>query len=146
MCQPIGGSVTTQPTGPAAPAPPSAAEQTKPFRQVIAFVLLGGTAVLLLVAFARLLLQFDDFSGTFTERAYFRASDFLDLIVIAAIAVAVLIATHVRPAVAMARILTIVALAAVGFAAFFGLISMFAGFAYQVGATGPGDARDAFEY
>jgi len=112
--------VSTQPTGPSASAPPSAAEQTKPFRQLIALVLLAGTAVLLLLAFARLLLVFDDFGGGFTQRANATFADFVGLPQMIALAVAVLIATHVRPPVPMARVITLVALIEVAFAAFFG--------------------------
>jgi len=139
--------VSTQPTGPSASAPPSAAEQTKPFRQLIALVLLAGTAVLLLLAFARLLLVFDDFGGGFTQRANATFADFVGLPQMIALAVAVLIATHVRPPVPMARVITLVALIEVAFAAFFGLICMFAGFAFTVsgGEFSDGDLRTALE-
>src|SRR5262245_56545012 len=147
MCQPFGGLVTTQPMGQSAAAAPTAAERTKPFRQLIAYVLLAGTAVLLLVAFARLFLVFDRFLDGFDERLDDPALTLVAISQITAPLLAALLATHVRPMLPAARMITMVALVEIGFALVVGFIAMALGFFARAAGDDvfQGQLRDALE-
>lgn len=128
----LGEPVSTQPTGPAASAPApdeqDAAQFTKPFRQLAAVVLVSVDALLLVAALAGIFLALVASDEGFATLA---GADFSKSVNVATIAfpiVAVLIATHLRPAVAMSK--TIVLLAVVEYiaAAVLGVLSMIAGF------------------
>ena len=97
----------------------SANQFTMPLREIAALVLLGATALLLLVAVIRLLIP-GDARPDFLDRASGSFYDFIGLDRILFPFLAVLLATHLRPAVGRARVITLVALIEYGVAAFFG--------------------------
>jgi hypothetical protein len=105
-------------------APPGgapASQHTAPLRETAALVLLAATAVLLFVAVLDLLVPYGA-TGTFGARAQRGFFSFVGLATIGFPFLAVLLATHVRPVVGRARLITLVALAEYGVAAFFGVI------------------------
>jgi hypothetical protein len=116
-------------------------EFTLPLREIAALVLLGATALLLLVAVIRLLIP-GDARPDFLDRASGSFYDFIGLDRILFPFLAVLLATHLRPAVGRARVITLVALIEYGVAAFFGVVfGLLIGFANTAGDS----ARSAFE-
>ena len=126
-----GGSVTTQPgaepSDSASASQTSASQTTKPLRDLGALVLVGANAVFLVVALLNLLFTDNDFlASSFPTRAARSFDGFVNLATIALPFVAVLLATHVQPAIARARLITLVALVEYGvsifFGAFFGLL------------------------
>ncbi len=119
----------------------SASQYTLPLREIAAVVLLGATALLLLVAVIELLFP-GDLRGGFTDRAAASFDNFIGLDRIAFPLLAVLLATHIRPAVGRAKLITLVALVEYAVAAFFGVIfGLLIGFANTAGDS----ARNAFE-
>jgi hypothetical protein len=119
----------------------SASQFTLPLREIAALVLLGATALLLLVAVIELLFP-GDLRGGFTDRAAASFDNFIGLDRIAFPLLAVLLATHIRPTVGRARLITLVALVEYAVAAFFGVIfGLLIGFANTAGDS----ARNAFE-
>ena len=75
--------------------------------------------------------------GSFTDIAYGETGNLLSFPVALAVAIAVFLANHAGPAVAKARLITLVSLVTVAVAAVFGLVSFFAGFgAESVSGTG----------
>ncbi|SDY72287.1 hypothetical protein SAMN05444365_103253 [Micromonospora pattaloongensis] len=113
--------MTTQPgAAPTDGAP--ASEITKPLRELAALVLLGANAVFMFVALLRLLFSDTEFTAPFTLRAAGSFDGFVSLTTIALPIVAVLLATHVRPAVRRAKLITLIALVEYAVAAFFGVL------------------------
>lgn len=112
--------MTTQP-GAEPSGSASASQTTKPLREFGALVLVGANAVFLVVALLNLLFAQNDF-GTpeFPLRAAGSFDGFVSLTTIALPFVAVLLATHVQPPIARARMVTLVALVEYGISAFFG--------------------------
>lgn len=74
--------------------------------------------------------------GSFTDIAYSETGYLLSFPVAAAVAIAVYLANHVAPALAKARLVTLVSLVTVAAAALFGLVSFFAGFGADSSGTG----------
>jgi hypothetical protein len=87
-----------------------ARQYTDPLREIAALLLLGVTAVLLVVALMRLMPS-ELYGETFASRALYGFAGFVGLPTIAFPLLAVLLANHLRPAVARAKLITIVALA-----------------------------------
>lgn len=131
--------MSTQPTE-AAVAPseaegPNAAAFTKPYRQLVAFVLLAVPALYLVFAFADLFMTTEDWADRFTFRATASTTgiatvtdSFLSVWTALLPILAVLIATHLRPLVSQAKIITIIAAIEYAVAALFGFIALFAAF------------------
>jgi hypothetical protein len=118
-----------------------ASEFTHPLREIAALVLLGATALLLLVGVIQLLIP-SDLRGSFLDRASGSFGNFLGLDRIGFPFLAVLLATHLRPVVGRARLITLVALIEYAVSAFFGvLFGLLIGFANTAGDS----ARIAFE-
>lgn len=119
----------------------SASQFTLPLREIAALVLLGATALLLLVGVIELLIP-GDARGSFLDRASRSFGSFIDLARIGFPLLAVLLATHVRPPVPRAKLITLVALVEYAVSAFFGIIfGLLIGFADTAGDS----ARIAFE-
>lgn len=116
-----------EPSDSASASQTSASQTTKPLRDLGALVLVGANAVFLVVALLNLLFTDNDFlASSFPTRAARSFDGFVNLATIALPFVAVLLATHVQPAIARARLITLVALVEYGvsifFGAFFGLL------------------------
>jgi hypothetical protein len=118
-----------------------ASEFTYPLREIAALVLLGATALLLLVAVIQLLIPGDGRPG-FLDRASGSFDSFLSLDRIAFPFLAVLLATHLRPVVGRARLITLVALVEYAVSAFFGILF---GLLIAFADTAGDSARFAFE-
>ncbi|WBB77380.1 hypothetical protein O7606_13855 [Micromonospora sp. WMMD882] len=100
----------TSPAEPAStPDAPTAAQHTKPLRELVALVLLGANAVLLFVGLIRLLVPMSSFS-TFTGRAGTAFGYFAGIEAVALPVLAFLLATHIQPALPKAKLITQVAL------------------------------------
>jgi hypothetical protein len=128
------------PGGAGATGEKSASQFTLPLREIAAVVLIGATALLLLVGVIELL--FGDLGGGFTDRAAASFGNFIGLDHIAFPLLAVLLATHIRPVVGRAKLITLVALIEYAVSAFFGIIfGLLIGFANTAGDS----ARNAFE-
>lgn len=111
--------MTTQPE--ATPSDGTSASQfTKPLRELAALVLLGATAVLLFVAILNLIPAHD--GETFTGNAAGSFDGFVNLVTIGLPFLAVLLANHVQPVLARAKVITLVALIEYAVAAFFGVV------------------------
>jgi hypothetical protein len=118
-----------------------ASDFTHPLRETAALVLLGATALLLLVGVIQLLIP-SDLRGSFLDRASGSFGSFINLDRIGFPLLAVLLATHLRPVVGRARLITLVALIEYAVSAFFGIIfGLLLGFANTAGDS----ARIAFE-
>lgn len=118
-----------------------ASEFTHPLREIAALVLLGATALLLLVGVIQLLIPGDLRPG-FLDRASASFGTFINLDRIGFPFLAVLLATHLRPVVGRARLITLVALVEYAVSAFFGILfGLLIGFANTAGDS----ARAAFE-
>ncbi len=124
----------TQPVPPAAPAGPGkdAVAITAPFREVAALILVGAAAVIIFVAFLNLFFIIDGFASTFGLRAEEEYGAFVGIPTIAFPLGAVMLATHIKPVVARAKLITLVALIEYGVAALFGVICLFASFIHEV--------------
>lgn len=129
---------TTQPAPHAAPVAPAgngkdAVAITAPFREVAALILVGAAAVIIFVAFLNFLFGLDNF-GLQAQ------GDFASLVNLETIVLplgAVLLATHVKPVVHRARLITLVSLIEYGVAALFGVICLFAAFIHEMSGGGP---------
>jgi hypothetical protein len=141
----VGGAA--QAGQPAAPAAQQPAEQkdavpfTAPFREIGALVLVGAAAVFLFLTFLDLVLP--PYDG-FEAHAGAEFGSFVGLVTILFPLGAVLLATHVKPALPRARLITLLAVIEYGIAALFGLITLFSGFLDQLSNTGSGALRVAF--
>ncbi|MEV1289030.1 hypothetical protein [Micromonospora sp. NPDC049679] len=113
--------MTTQPgTAPTDGVP--ASQITKPLRELAALVLLGANAVFLFVALLTLLFPDSEFSGEFTLRAAASFDGFIGLDNIVLPILAVLLATHIQPAVGRAKLITVVALVEYAVSVVFGVL------------------------
>ena len=131
------------------PTPPTgdteASQFTKPLRELAAFVLLAGNAVLLLLGIASLIFVVDGWASEFGRRSANTYYGFVGQTSIVLPLLAMLIATHIRPAVRQARAITLAALAEYLVAAFFGVVTFIGAFAEDV-ANGRGSTvRFIFE-
>ncbi|MEV4757495.1 hypothetical protein AB0J86_20595 [Micromonospora sp. NPDC049559] len=129
--------MTSQPEP--APADGNQASQiTKPLRELAALVLVGANALLLFVAFIDFLVPHSD---TFRGRAGNAFFGFVGIEAIALPLLAVLLATHIRPPVARAKLITQAALAEYAFSAVFGVIALLG---WLIAALVDVAIRDAF--
>ena len=114
--------MTTQPETPSN-EDKKASDLTGSMRELAAAVLVGVTAVLLLAALISLIPAGYGFeTQNFTALASARFGSFVNLATIGFPVLAVLLATHVLPRVARARVITIVALVELAVAGFFGVL------------------------
>ncbi|GIF53021.1 hypothetical protein DFJ67_1041 [Asanoa ferruginea] len=131
--------MTTQPE--AGPNEQTSANQiTKPWRELIALVLVGANAVLLFVGLIDLLVPYSANVG-FSSRAGGSFFDFVGIEAIVLPLLAVLLATHLKPAVPRAKLVTQVALAEYAVSAVFGVIALLA---WLFGSLVDGEVRAAF--
>ncbi|MEU8260292.1 hypothetical protein AB0C02_06675 [Micromonospora sp. NPDC048999] len=111
----------TSPAEPVSGDATQASQVTKPLRELAALVLLGANAVLLFVGLLRLLVPMGSYS--FAGRAGSSFGIFVGVGSTALPLLAVLLATHVRPTLSRAKLVTEVALGEYAFAALFGGLS-----------------------
>lgn len=131
--------MTTQPD--ATPGDrPSASQVTKPLRELVALVLLGANAVLLFVGMIDLFVPFSD-SSTFTGQAGGSFFDFAGIEGIVLPILAVLLATHIAPPVARAKLIVQVALLEYAVSAVFAAVAFLA---WLFGVLADGELRSAF--
>lgn len=140
--------MSAQPIDPTpAPTPEAegtdAAKFTKPYRQLVAFVLLAVVALFLLLALADLVLVVDGWADQFTSRSNLLFGSFVSIETIGLPVLAVLLATHYRPLVSKARTITVLALVEYCVAAVFGLLTAFAAFIGTLSRTDTVDDNDA---
>lgn len=131
------------------PTPPTgdteASQFTKPLRELAAFVLLAGNAVLLFLSIASLIFVVDGWATEFGRRSANTYYGFVGQASIVLPLLAMLIATHIRPPVRRARTITLAALAEYLVSAFFGVVTFIGAFAEDV-ANGRGSTvRFIFE-
>ncbi|MEH1128610.1 hypothetical protein [Micromonospora sp. CPCC 206061] len=113
--------MTTEPAAAPTDGTP-ASKLTKPLRELAALVLLGATAVFLFVALLDLMIPVDFDDNDFTSRSSRSFGGFINLTTIGLPLLAVLLANHIHPPVARAKLITLVALIEYAVAAFFGVI------------------------
>ncbi|GGR62385.1 hypothetical protein GCM10010169_01000 [Micromonospora fulviviridis] len=130
----------TSPAEPASGDTTQASQLTKPLRELAALVLLGANAVLLFVGLLRLLVPVDDYS-TFSGRAGSTFFAFVGLESTLLPVLAVLLATHVRPVLPKAKLITQVALVEYAVSAVFGAFTFLI---WTVGRLADGEVLDAF--
>ncbi|MEU0156884.1 hypothetical protein [Micromonospora fulviviridis] len=130
----------TSPAEPASGDTTQASQLTKPLRELAALVLLGANAVLLFVGLLRLLVPVDDYS-TFSGRAGSTFFAFVGLESAVLPVLAVLLATHVRPVLPKAKLITQVALVEYAVSAVFGALTFLI---WMVGRLADGEVLDAF--
>lgn len=130
----------TSPAEPASADATQASQVTKPLRELAALVLLGANAVLLFVGLLRLLVPMDDYS-TFSSRAGSTFFAFAGVESAVLPVLAVLLATHVRPALSKAKLIAQVALGEYAFAALFGGLTLLI---WLVGRLAAAEVLDAF--
>ncbi|MFI6328699.1 hypothetical protein ACIBBG_10450 [Micromonospora chersina] len=130
----------TSPAEPASGDTTQASQLTKPLRELAALVLLGANAVLLFVGLLRLLVPVDDYS-TFSGRAGSTFFAFVGLESTVLPLLAVLLATHVRPVLPKAKLITQVALVEYAVSAVFGALTFLI---WMVGRLADGEVLDAF--
>ena len=118
----------------------SANQITKPWRELIALVLVGANAVLLFVGLIDLLVPYSANVG-FSSRAGGSFFDFAGIEAIVLPLLAVLLATHLKPPVPRAKLVTQVALAEYAVSAVFGVIALLA---WLFGSLVDGEVRAAF--
>ncbi|MFI6262004.1 hypothetical protein [Micromonospora sp. NPDC051006] len=128
----------TSPAEPASADATQARQLTKPLRELAALVLLGANAVLLFVGLIRLLTPAD--FGTFTDRAGSTFFAFIGVEAVVLPVLAVLLATHVQPVLAKAKLITQVALAEYAASALFGALTFLM---WLVGRLAEGEVLDA---
>ena len=131
---------STPPTGDT-----EASQFTKPLRELAAFVLLAGNAVLLFLSITSLIFVVDGWASEFGRRAANTYYGFVGQTSILVPLIAMLIATHIRPPVRHARTITLATLAEYLVSAFFGVVTFIGAFAEDV-ANGRGSTvRFIFE-
>ncbi|WP_446218452.1 hypothetical protein [Micromonospora sp. IBHARD004] len=129
----------TSPAEPASTDARQASQLTKPLRELAALVLLGANAVLLFVGLFRLLVSTDDYS-TFSGRAGSTFFSFVGVESTVLPVLAVLLATHVRPVLPKAKLITQVALGEYAFGALLGALTFLI---WLVGRLAEGEVLDA---
>jgi hypothetical protein len=112
----------SSPTEPASSDAPQARQLTSPLREPAALVLLGANAVLLFVGLIRLLAPVDDYS-TFSGRAGATFFTFVGVESTVLPLLAVLLATHLKPVLPRAKLITQVAVGEYAFGALFGVLT-----------------------
>ncbi|MGC4894795.1 hypothetical protein [Micromonospora sp. DT31] len=130
----------TSPAEPASGDAAQASQLTKSLRELAALVLLGANAVLLFVGLLRLLVPVDDYS-TFSGRAGSTYFAFMGLEATVLPLLAVLLATHIHPVLAKAKLITLVALVEYGVSVVFGALTFLI---WLVGRLADGEVLDAF--
>ncbi|MFU8870552.1 hypothetical protein [Micromonospora sp. SL4-19] len=130
----------TSPADPASGDATQASQVTRPLRELAAPVLLGANAVLLFVGLLQLLVPMDAYS-TFGGRASGTFFVFVGVESIVVPVLAVLLATHVRPVLSRAKLITEVALGEYAFAALFGALTFLI---WLVSRLAEGQVLDAF--
>ncbi|MCW2640892.1 MAG: hypothetical protein JWP76_3198 [Dactylosporangium sp.] len=143
---PGGPRPVDNPTG---PGERTARQFTDPLRQPAAFVLLAANGLILLFAVMDMLVVFEDWSGNFLTRAGSSYVDFVGIVSIGFPLLAVLLATHIKPRVPQARLITALALVEYGVSALFGALCLLVDFLHGVTDSqttlGISPARRAFE-
>lgn len=137
--------------------PPGAAEEkdasryTLPLRQPAAFALLVVNGVTLLFAVVDLLAIFQDWSANFLNGVDSSFGTFVGVVSVTFPLLAVLLATHIKPVLAQARLITVGALIEYGVSALFGVLCLLAGFLHGLtssttvnGLSSPRRALEAF--
>ncbi len=132
--------MTSEPQTP--PGQRSARQITEPLRELAALVLVGATAVFLLVAVIRLI-PTSALTDTVGRRAHELSGDFVGLPTILFPLLAVLLVTHVGRPTGRAKLITTVAVAEYAVAAFFGVVF---GFFVGLVRVADGGFRVAFEH
>ncbi|MFD2764149.1 hypothetical protein [Micromonospora eburnea] len=130
----------TSPAEPASGDTTQASQVTKPLRELAALVLLGANAVLLFVGLLRLLVPMGAYS-TIGGRAGSTFFAFVGVESTVLPVLAVLLATHVRPALPKAKLITQAALGEYAFAALFGALTFLI---WLVGRLAEAEVLDAF--
>ncbi|MFB9185266.1 hypothetical protein ACFFX1_44715 [Dactylosporangium sucinum] len=123
QAQPGQPQVQPQPTMTAAGEPKPARQFTAPYRELAALVLLGVGALFLLVGLIRLLTSF---TQDFLLNAGGSFGTFVSLETVALPIIAVLLATHIEPAVSRARVVVLGALIEYAVSALFGVVLILA--------------------
>jgi hypothetical protein len=119
-----------------------ASQFTEPLRQLGAFALLGANGLFLVLGFFRLLIA-DDWADSFAARsATLYGVYFVGLVPVLFPLLAVLLATHVRPAVPQSRLITLTALIEYLVSAVLGAITFVGAFANDIDN---GEPREIFE-
>lgn len=116
-----------------------ASQISNPLRELVALAVVSANAVLLLVGFIDLLIP--SAGTTFTSRSGAAYFDFAGIEGIVLPVLAVLLATHIQPAVPRAKQITTIAVGEYAVSAFFGVIALFT---WLIGRLADGAFRDAF--
>src|SRR5262249_55885704 len=127
----------------------AASQFTLPLRQPAAFALLVVNGLTLLFAVFDMIVIFQGWSTNFLSRVDSSFGDFVGVVSVGFPLLAVLLATHVKPALGQARLITVVALIEYGVSALFGVLCLLVGFLHGLTDTGTvtglSPARRAFE-
>ncbi|MGW0432948.1 hypothetical protein ACWDV4_10445 [Micromonospora sp. NPDC003197] len=130
----------TSPPEPTPTGEAQASQLTKPLRELAALILVGANALMLFVALINMMIpQFE--GSTFTSRAGSASFDFVGLLAIVLPLLAVLLVTHIQPATAKAKLITIIALVEYAVSAFFGVIALLS---WLIGTLADVELRAAF--
>ncbi|MGW1487213.1 hypothetical protein, partial [Micromonospora parva] len=128
----------TSPTEPASADATQARQLTKPLRELAALALLGANAVFLFVGLLRLVAP-NDYSS-FTDRAGSAFYAFVGVEAVTLPVLAVLLATHISPVLAKAKLITQAALIEYAVSALFGTLTMLI---WTVGRLAEAEVLDA---
>jgi hypothetical protein len=132
-----GGAPTEAPTtGPTGGEAKPADQFTRPLRQPAAFVLLAANGLILLFAVMDLFAIFENWANNFLIRADSSFNEFVGVVSIGFPLLAVLLATHLKPPVPQARLITVLALVEYGVSALFGVLCLLVSFLHGLMATG----------
>ncbi|WP_422734261.1 hypothetical protein ACN26Y_03085 [Micromonospora sp. WMMD558] len=129
----------TSPAEPASTDPTPASQLTRPLREPAAFVLLGANAVFLFVGLIRLLTPTG--YGTFTGRAGSAFFAFAGIEAVVLPLLAVLLATHLRPVLPRAKLITQVAVGEYAVSTALGGLTFLI---WSFGRLAEGEVTDAF--
>ncbi|WP_330439795.1 hypothetical protein OHB44_05695 [Micromonospora sp. NBC_00821] len=128
----------TSPAEPASADATQARQLTKPLRELAALALLGANAVFLFVGLLRLIAPND--YGSFTDRAGSAFSAFVGVEAVGLPLLAVLLATHISPVLAKAKLITQTAVVEYAVSALFGTLTMLI---WTVGRLAEAEVLDA---
>lgn len=128
----------TSPAEPASSDATQARQLTKPLRELAALALLGANAVFLFVGLLRFIAP--NGYGSFTDRAGSAFLAFIGLEAVGLPLLAVLLATHISPVLAKAKLITQVALIEYAVSAVFGTLTMLI---WTVGRLAEAEVLDA---